>query len=165
MRITIPKTLTMAAAAVVIGTTPVMAGKSNDTLVWSTDREADVALPYYNNIREMVIMARLVWDTLMYRDTKTFEYRPQLATSWKWVDNLTIDLELRKGIKFHDGSDFDAEDVAGTFNHLVKDESGVLTRRNVNWMKNVEVLGPYKVRINLAKPFPAAFEFLSGPLA
>ena len=164
MRITIPKTLTMAAAAVVIGTSPVMAGKSNDTLIWATDREADVALPYYNNIREMVIMARLAWDTLIYRDTKTFEYRPQLATSWKWIGNLAIEMNLRKGVKFHDGSDFDAEDVAGTFNHLVKKESGVLTRRNVNWMKNVEVLGPYKIRINLVKPFPAAFEFLSGAL-
>ena len=67
------------------------AGKSADTLVWAPDRDVDVALPYYNNVREMVIMSQLTWDSLIYRDTRTFEYKPQLATSWKWVDNVTID--------------------------------------------------------------------------
>ena len=104
-------------------------------------------------------------DALVYRDTKTMEYKPLLATSWEWKGNLAIEMELRKGIKFHDGSDFNADDVVDTFNHLVKKDSGVLTRRNISWIKNTEKLGNYKIRINLEKPFPAAFEFLAGPLA
>ena len=140
------------------------AGKDNDTLVWATDREADVALPYYNNIRELVIISELVWDTLIFRDPHSFEYKPLLATGWEWIDDKTIDLDLRQGVRFHDGSDFGSEDVVATFNHVVADESGVLTRRNVDWIKTVEALGPYKVRIHLAKTFPAALEFLAMAL-
>ena len=161
MRIFGMKTVFLAAGAFLAGATFADAGKSNDTLIWSTDREADVALPYYNNIREMVIMARMAWDTLLFRDIETFEYKPLLATNWKWVDDKTIDLELRKGVKFHDGSDFDADDVVGTFNHVVREDSGIMTRRNVSWMKRTEKLGPYKVRIHLSKTFPAALEFLA----
>ncbi len=161
MRFFIPNTLGAAALATMLATGPALAGKDNDTLVWSTDREADVALPYYNNIREMVIMARMAWDTLIFRDIETFEYKPLLATSWKWINDKTIDLELRKGVKFHDGSDFGADDVVSTFNHIVQEDSGIMTRRNVSWMKSTEKLGPYKVRIHLSKTFPAALEFLA----
>ncbi len=164
MKSRIPATIGLAVAAVALGAGTAMAGKADDTLIWATDREADVAVPYYNNIREMVIMGRLGWDNLIYRDTKTFEYRPLLATSWQWVDNLTIDVTLRKGVKFHNGKDFSADDVVATFNHVSSRDSGVLTRRNVSWIKNAEKLGPYKVRIHLAKPFPAALEFLSSAL-
>ncbi len=159
------KTAAVAAAALMLGTGSAMAGKADDTLVWSTDREVDVALPFFNNVREMVIMTRLGWDNLVFRNLETFEYEPLLATSWKWASDTAIEMELRKGVKFHDGTDFNADDVVATINHLVREDSGVLTRRNISWMKNAEKLGDYSVRINLVKPFPAAFEFLSGPLA
>lgn len=153
------------AAAIVMGGGPALAGKSNDTLVWATDRELDVPLEWYNNTREMVVMARHIYDTLLYRDTKSFEYRPQLATSYKWVDDLTMDFELRKDVKFHNGKKFNADDVVSTFNHLASETSGVLSRQSVSWMKNTEKLGEYKVRIHFKKPFPAALEFLSGGLS
>ncbi len=153
-----------AAAVLMIGAGPAKAGMDDDTLVWATDREADVALPYYNNIRELVIISELVWDTLLFRDLETFEYKPQLATRWEWIDDTTIDLDLREGVRFHDGSDFEADDVVATFNHIVGEDSGILTRRNVDWMKSTEKLGPYKVRIHLKQTFPAALEFLAMAL-
>lgn len=163
------KHFSMALSAAVIGVamaaTPVMAGKANDTLVWATDREMDVPLSWYNNTREMVVMARHIFDTLLYRDTKTFEYRPQLATSYKWVDDVTMDFELRTDVVFHNGKKFNADDVVSTFNHLSSPNSGVLSRREVSWMKSTEKLGDYKVRIHFKKPFPAALEFLSGGLS
>ncbi|MEP7069615.1 MAG: ABC transporter substrate-binding protein [Usitatibacter sp.] len=39
------------------------------------------------------------------------EIVPALATSWKLVDNLTWELKLRKGVSFHDGTPFTADDV------------------------------------------------------
>ena len=80
------KTAAVATAALLLSGGSALAGKDNDTLTWSTDREADVALPYYNNIREMVIMARMTWDTLLFRNIETYEYEPLLATNWKWID-------------------------------------------------------------------------------
>ncbi len=165
MRNRIPMALSAAVIGVAMAATPVLAGKANDTLVWATDREMDVPMGWYNNTREMVVMARHIYDTLLYRDTKTFEYRPQLATSYKWVDDVTMEFELRKDVVFHNGKKFNADDVVDTFNHLIRQDSGVLSRSEVDWMKNTEKLGEYKVRIHFKKPFPAALEFLSGGLA
>ncbi|MGI9371311.1 MAG: ABC transporter substrate-binding protein, partial [Hyphomicrobiales bacterium] len=141
---------------------PAQAGKSDDTLNWATTREVAVMDPYYNNTRELVIMGHLVWDGLVYRDSDTGEFKPLLATKWNWNDDASIDLELREGVKFHDGSDFDADDVVYTLNHVSNKDNGVLTYRNVSWIKNAEKLGPMKVRINLNKPFPPAFAYLAN---
>lgn len=152
------------AVAMLVGAPAAMAGKADDTLIWSTSREIDVAVPYYTTARVVFILGRHAWDSLIYRDPVTFEYKPLLATSWTWRGDLALELELRKGVKFHDGSDFNADDVVATFNHVVKEDSGVVSRRSTSWIKNAEKLGDYKVRINLEKPFPAALEFLAGPL-
>ncbi len=157
------------AAAVATGLltvgTAAQAGKSDDTLVWATDKEVNVILPYYNNLRETVILSHTVWDTLLYRDPETFEYKPLLATSYNWVDPTTLEVELRQGVKFHDGSELDADDVVDTLNHVSSPDSGVLSRTYVDWIKNAEKLDKYKVRINLKEPFPGALEMLAGPVA
>ena len=51
----------------------------------------------------------MAWDTLIYRDPKSGQYKGQLATSWKWIDDKTLEMELRQGVKFHNGEEFDAE--------------------------------------------------------
>ncbi|MEO0822397.1 MAG: ABC transporter substrate-binding protein, partial [Pseudomonadota bacterium] len=40
----------------------------------------------------------------------------------------------------------------------------VKTQRNVNWIESAEKLGDYKVRLKMKAPFPAALEYLSGPV-
>ncbi len=74
-------------------------------------------------------------------------------------------MNLRRDVKFHNGKPFSTDDVTSTSNHVSGPDSGVITRRNVSWVKNVEKLSPYKVRSHLQRPFPAALEFLSGPMA
>jgi len=156
--------LLAAALAVAIGLAagPALAGKSDDTLNWATDREVSIVDPYYNRTRELVVMGHLGWDGLMFRNLKTGKYEPLLATKWHWKDNVTLIVELRKGVKFHDGSDFGADDVVYTINHVANKANGVLTYSNVKFMKNAVKLGPYKVQINLRKPFPAAIAYLAG---
>ncbi|MBP0651992.1 ABC transporter substrate-binding protein, partial [Mycobacterium tuberculosis] len=80
---------------------------------------------------------------------------PYLATAWTWVDPLTLDLDLRQGVTFHDGAPFTADDVVFTFNYVLTPEAKVVTKQNVNWMAGAEKLGDYKVRIKLKGPFPA----------
>ncbi|RCK50742.1 ABC transporter substrate-binding protein [Thalassospira profundimaris] len=151
--------LTMLAAA-----TPALAGKSDDTLNIAFTKELENIDGYFNSAREGVIMQRTVWDSLLYRDPETGEYKGNLATDWKWVDDVTLDFTLRQGVKFHNGADFTADDVVYTVNWVADPSHGVKTQRNVNWMKSAEKLGPYKVRLHLKAPFPAAFEYLSGPV-
>ena len=136
-----------------------------DTLIWANDREMDIVLPYYDESRTVIVTSLLTHDTLLYRDPDTFEYKPLLATSYKWIDDQTMEFELRKDVVFHDGTKFSADDVAATFNHVTSDESGVVTKRNVEWIGSCEKIDDYKVRLNLKTVFPAALEYLSGPLA
>ena len=141
--------------------TPALAGKSDDTLVWATDKEVNTIIPRYNNLRETVIMNMNVWDTLVYRDPKTFEYRPLIAKSWKWLDDTTLEFELHRGIKFHDGSALDAEDVVATYNHFARPDSAVLSRSYVDWIAKAEKVDDDTVRVKAKEPFPAALEMVS----
>lgn len=150
--------------ALTVSGTAAHAGKANDTLVYASDSEVENLSPYHNNVREGVIIARHVWDTLIYRDDKTGQFRPMLATKWTWVDQVTLELELRKGVTFHNGDAFNADDVVFTFNYVITPESKVVTKQTVDWIKSAEKIDEYKVRIHLKKPFPAALDYLSGPL-
>jgi peptide/nickel transport system substrate-binding protein len=154
--------LTVAAASVLAAMTSALAGKSNDTFVWSTSTEMGSPDLYYGNQREVLIIAYAQCDSLLHRDPVSNEYKPLLAESWTWVDQVTLELTLRKGVKFHDGRDFGAQDVADTLNHVAKPDSGMQIRVIIDWIKNVEVVAADKVRIHAKAPTPAALEFLSG---
>ncbi len=149
-------------AMLAFSTADAYAGKADDTLNWATTREIAVIDPYYNNTRELVVMGHMGWDGLVFRDIDTGEFKPLLAKSWNWASDTALDLELRDDVKFHDGSSFDADDVVYTLNHVSNKDNGVLTFRNVSWIKNAEKMGDHKVRINLAKPFPPALAYLAN---
>lgn len=80
--------------------------------------------------------------------TSRREIKPFLAES---VDinekNLTITFKLRKGIKFHDGSDLNADVVAYNFNYL-KDAKRLQYSDKV---KAIEIVDPYTVRLRLTE--------------
>ena len=141
---------------------PVWAGKKDDTLNIATERELESVDRYFNSAREGIIFARHVYDNLLYRDPKTYEYKPLLAKSYQWVDDTTMAIELRQGVKFHNGTEMTADDVVYTLNFAADPENKVKTQRYSNWIKEVVKEGPYKVKILLKEPFPAALEFLSG---
>jgi peptide/nickel transport system substrate-binding protein len=151
-------------AVIAMAAAPAHAGKSDDTLNIALTRAVENYDQYFNTAREGIVFARQVWDTLLDRDPRSGEYKPLLAKSFRWADPLTLDFELREGIVFHDGAKFDAEDVVFTLNWVSDPANKVLTQENVSWIKSAEKTGPYAVRIHLKAPFPAALEYLAGPL-
>src|SRR5580765_31483 len=80
---------------------PAHAQKSADTLrvVWR-DALPNVD-PYFNSARTGLIVAHQAFDTLLQRDPETLALKPLLAQSWKWLDDQTLEFELRPGTKFH----------------------------------------------------------------
>ncbi|RKR06828.1 peptide/nickel transport system substrate-binding protein [Kushneria sinocarnis] len=141
----------------------VLADRADDTLVYASNSEPENVSPYFNNLREGVMLSHLAWDTLIHRDPASGDYQPQLATDWQWVDSTTLDLDLRRGVEFQNGEPFSADDVAFTFNHMLEPDSKIVTRQNIDWIDHVEKLDDYRVRFHLAHPFPAALEYLAGP--
>lgn len=139
-----------------------LAGKSNDTLVWSTDRDLAITDAYYFNARENIIISHHVMDTLVWADPANGEIKPLLATKWTWFDDKTLEMELRRDAKYHSGKPFDADDVVYTLNFLVDRENLILTYTLLNWIKSAEKIDSHKVRIHLVRPFPAALAYLAG---
>ncbi|MBB3995397.1 peptide/nickel transport system substrate-binding protein [Sulfitobacter undariae] len=165
MKTTFLKTTAMALAMSVSATGIALADKSDDTLRVAYTKELENVDSYFNSSREGVVLQRAVWDGLIYRDPITNEYKGNLATEWKWIDDKTLELKLREGVTFHNGDAFDADDVVATVNFVANEENGVKTQRNVNWMESAEKVDDFTVRIKTKEVFPAAIEFLSGPVS
>ena len=160
----IRSTLRLAAVllAIALGCGPAWAGKANDTLSVPIAMPLATADPYYAPGAEIQWIARAVFDTLIELDGTTGALRPGLATSWTWVDPRTLELELRRGVTFQDGSRFDADDVVYTFTFLSRfKEHQLPLPARFSWFAGAKKLGPYKVRLFLRRSYPAALQQLA----
>ena len=131
-------------------------------ITWSS--ELSTLNRYLSADPEANIVQHLVFDNLIYRDPATFEYKPALAESWEFLDETTLQFKLREGVSFHNGEAFTSDDVAATIEYLTDPASNIATQRNIAWISGVEVVDDFTVNILLNYPFPAAIEFLAGPL-
>ncbi len=154
-----------ALAASLALTQPANASKKNDTLGFAYDQTPENVDPYYNNVRIGVIIAANVWDTLVYRDPVTSEYKGQLAKSWKQIDDRTLEFDLRQGIKFHNGEEFDADSVVYTLNYVSNPANKAKQQTVVGWIEKAEKIDKYKVRIVSKTAFPAAIDYLATAIA
>ncbi len=73
--------------------------------------------PHYHNLGPNNSAARNIYDRLINMDAK-MQLTPALALSWKALDDTTWEIKLRKGVTFHDGTPFTAEDVVFTFDRI-----------------------------------------------
>jgi len=109
--------------------------------------------PHFVNLAPNNSIAEQLFDSLVRRDARQ-RLTPGLAESWRSVDDLTWEFRLRKGVKFHDGSDFTAEDVVFTLDRpaTIKGPGGftVYTRPITGKI----VVDPYTIRLKTAAPYP-----------
>ena len=122
-------------------------GPGNLGAWWEPHRFADVQL------------ARFAVENLVGLDAEG-QPVPQLATSWEVAsDSMTITFHLREGVKFHDGTDFDADAVRWNLN---MQRSGVKTE--LKDVDNVEVVDRFTVRVDLSQPDPLFVQRLSSSM-
>jgi peptide/nickel transport system substrate-binding protein len=98
-----------------------------------------VAVPRWNPSLPAPCVERLIsW-------TNQGLFAPFLATGWKWSDDhLSLTMTVRKGVKFHDGSDFNAQAVKYLLD-LVKDSN----RTELKSISKIEVIDDTTIKINL----------------
>lgn len=102
---------------------------------------------------------------------------PSLAESWDISDDgLEYTFHLRHGVKFHNGNDFTAEDVAYTFHRMLTVEGGVNTEfidqikgadellaGETDTLEGVEVVDDYTIKVTLKEPFAGFLASISSP--
>ena len=105
-----------------------------------------------------------IFEGLLDRDMDTFEWKPGLATEWKISnDKRSFDFKLREGVKFHDGTEFTADDVKFSFDVIFTDDyKAVQARSYYEAIKEVQVLDRYNVRFILKDDYFQNFEYCAG---
>ncbi|SNR69810.1 ABC transporter substrate-binding protein [Puniceibacterium sediminis] len=141
--------------AAALTATPALAQKSDDTLRVALAEEI-LNLDYnYTTKREYIILAQMTDTTLFDLDPTTQEFKPAVATGYEYADDTTIDVSLRDDVKFHDGSTLSAEDVAYTYNWIIREDSESNAGGTVGrWLDKAEVTGPNTVRFHLKSVYP-----------
>jgi peptide/nickel transport system substrate-binding protein len=150
----------MAACVTLATSGPALAQKSADTLRITWRNAIPDVDPYYNPLREGMVVAFQAFDCLVYRDPVTMEMKPALATSWEQVDPTTIDFTLRQGVTFQNGDPFSADDVVYTINTIIHDKQ-VAIPSYFTFLAGAEKIDDYHVRLKLTRVYPAALENLS----
>src|SRR4051812_5548266 len=92
-----------------------------------------------------------VFEPLVGRN-KDLSLAPALATSWKQTSPTVWRFELRKGVQFHDGTPFTADDVVFSFQRAAGEGSDL--KSNINDVKEVRKVNDYTVDIETKTPFP-----------
>jgi peptide/nickel transport system substrate-binding protein len=98
------------------------------------------------------IVCQHIYENLIGID-KDFKIVPELATAWKMSpDQKSCTFTLRMGVKFHDGTPFDAKAVEANFTRFLNDKPNAWTLVQ-NWFKSTEIVDDYTIRINLSKVY------------
>ncbi len=100
-----------------------------------------------------------IYDSLVAID-KDLKIIPSLAESWQTPDPKTYIFKLRQGVKYHDGTDFNADSVKWNIERYLTDKRS-LRGPEIGFVQTVEAMDPYTVKFNLKAPFAPLLANLS----
>jgi peptide/nickel transport system substrate-binding protein len=123
-------------------------------LTIGTSTEFSSVDPHYHNLAPNFSATRHIFDALIFTDERQ-ALKPGLATSWRAISPTAWELKLRKGVKFHDGSEFTAQDVLYTIDRIPKvpnspSSLAVYTKS----ITKAEAPDPYTLILHSATPYP-----------
>jgi peptide/nickel transport system substrate-binding protein len=110
--------------------------------------------PHYHALSPNYAVATMFFDALTDFDEDS-RLQPALATSWKAVEPTVWEFKLRQGVRFHNGKELTAEDVAFTIGRVPAvpnspSSYAIYTRA----IASVEVVDPLTVRFHTRTPYP-----------
>jgi len=110
--------------------------------------------PHYYNASPNISLTQHLFDRLVAQDARA-RLQPMLAESWRAVSDTVWEFKLRPGVKWHDGRDFTAEDVAFTIGRVPNVENSPGSFAGfVRAIQRIEVVDPLTIRFHTAAPHP-----------
>ncbi|MDA8068081.1 MAG: ABC transporter substrate-binding protein [Actinomycetota bacterium] len=104
----------------------------------------------------------LIYDTLVQFNNK-LQVTPDLATSWKFSDhNRVLTFQLRKGVKFDDGTTFTSADVVASLQRAENPKVADASASFLASMKRVVPVGQYAVKLELSRPDTSVLDGLTS---
>jgi peptide/nickel transport system substrate-binding protein len=119
--------------------------------------------PHYHNTTNNTMMLMQIFERLFELDNKAVP-QPRLAESMRALDERTWEVRLRRGVTFHDGTPFEADDIAYTFARIpTVPNSPALYTPAVRTISRVEVLDPHTIRLHTHEPNPLMHFDMAAP--
>ena len=110
--------------------------------------------PHFHNLTPNNSLGRHVFETLVRQD-ESQRMQPGLAESWKAISDLEWEIKLRKGVKFHNGQNFTADDVIATFKRVPNvPNSPASFAFFVRPIVEIKAVDPLTLRLKTDKPHP-----------
>ena len=148
----------MAATALFVALSAVGVVASAQTVRIANQGDALSMDPHSLNETLQLSVTGNVYEPLVGRN-KDLSLTPMLATSWKQTSPTVWRFELRKGVQFHDGTPFSADDVV--FSLARTQVEGSDMKSYTNDFKEVRKIDSHTVEIETKTPFPILPDVLS----
>ncbi len=126
-------------------------------LRWAAQNDILTLDPHSQNHATTNNMVGHAYEGLVRYD-KNYKIEPALATSWESTSPTTWRFNLRKGVKFHDGSDFTADDVIFSFERI-RQPQGTM-QIYVTGVKEIRKVDSHTIDVVLDKPVPVLLNYL-----
>lgn len=133
---------------------PALADNGKDTLTIDLPNDAATLDPHLQWNTDSYTIYRNIFDNLLTRDAEG-NIVPQIATEWKYLDDTTIEFQIREGVTFQDGTPLTAEDVAFSIMRIINPELKSPQLSQFNLIATAEATGPNTVKVTTKSPYPA----------
>jgi glutathione transport system substrate-binding protein len=137
--------------------------KDGGVLKFGTAKGIKALNPFVNTRSTEHSVRTLLYEPLVIFDEKS-EIIPYLAESWTISkDGKSYTFNLRKGVRFHNGSEMTAEDIKWGFDYTLNPKNYAYGREMLNNVASLEIVDSHTVRFNLKNP-QAAFLAAMGTI-
>lgn len=124
--------------------------RAGGSVVWAIDSDPASLAPFGMTNTSGQYPKNLIYESLVTWDSN-LKVLPALATSWEVPDEKTYVFHLRKGVKFHGGSDFTADDVKYSFDSQKTPPPPGVTNLQYPKIAEVQVVDPYTVKFIMSQ--------------
>ncbi|HEY1693222.1 MAG TPA: ABC transporter substrate-binding protein [Polyangiaceae bacterium] len=107
---------------------------------------------------------RLVHAGLVRLDPDTLAPVPYLARAWRWTDPMTLEVELRDGLRFHSGAPLRPDDVVATLRAFASPQVGSRHASEVAAIAEAHATGDHSVVVRLGRPRATLLTDLELPI-